>query len=101
MTTLFLRLHNGLCGCTFAGMAKKNRADLPLAEELLDRGISVLEGPLNRVVERVLKSRLVLVPAGVSLKLALKAAALVTPPPPWTPPSKQQPSTRLTKESSR
>ncbi|MBM4280123.1 MAG: hypothetical protein FJ137_05005 [Deltaproteobacteria bacterium] len=68
-------------------MAKKNRADLPLGEELLDRSVALLEGPLNRLVERALKSRVVLVPLGVSLKVALKAAALVVPPPPWSPSS--------------
>jgi hypothetical protein len=68
-------------------MAKKKRGDLPLGEELLDRSVGLLEGPLNRVVERVMKSRLVLVPVGLSLKLALKAATLVVPPPPWTPSS--------------
>jgi hypothetical protein len=68
-------------------MAKKNRADLPLGEELLDRGVGLLEGPLNRVVERVLKSRVVLVPVGLSLKLTLKAASLIVPPPPWSPSS--------------
>jgi hypothetical protein len=80
-------------------MAKKKRADLPLAEELLDRGVALLEGPLNRVVERALKSRLVLVPVGVGLKVALKAAALVVPPPPWTPPkgaTKARPTTHAT-----
>ena len=68
-------------------MAKKKRADLPLGEELLDRGLGVLEGPLNRVVERVLKSRVVLVPVGLSLKVTLKAASLFVPPPPWSPSS--------------
>jgi hypothetical protein len=68
-------------------MAKKKRGDLPLGEELLDRSVGLLEGPLNRVVERVMKSRVVLVPVGLSLKVALKAATLVVPPPPWTPSS--------------
>ena len=36
---------------------------------LLDRGIGVLEGPLNRVIERVWKSRLVLVPVGLTFKV--------------------------------
>jgi hypothetical protein len=33
---------------------KKQYGDQPLPEELLDRGIAILEGPLNRVMERVL-----------------------------------------------
>jgi hypothetical protein len=77
-------------------MAKKNRAELPLAEELLDRGVALLEGPLNRVVERVLKSRVVLVPVGLSLKVALKTAALVVPPPPWMPTKPPPPPTTTT-----
>ena len=48
---------------------KKDRGSQPLPEELLDRGIGVLEGPVNRVVERVLKSRLVLVPVGLTFKV--------------------------------
>jgi hypothetical protein len=68
-------------------MAKKKRGDLPLGEELLDRSVGLLEGPLNRVVERVLKSRVVLLPVGLSLKVTLKAARLLVPPPPWTPSS--------------
>jgi hypothetical protein len=66
-------------------MAKKNRANLSLTEEWLDRGIGTLEGPLNTVVERALKSRVFLVAVGVSLKVGLKAAGLLLPPPPWMP----------------
>lgn len=56
-------------------MAKAKRgADTPLPEELLDRSIGVLEGPLNRVLERVLRSRLVLLPIGVSVKVAFRTA---------------------------
>jgi hypothetical protein len=80
-------------------MAKKNRADLPLAEELLDRGVALLEGRLNRVIERGLKSRLVLLPIGVSLKIVLKAATLVVPPPPWTKPRRKSPAPSPTSSS--
>ncbi len=60
-------------------MAKqaKRGADVPLSEELLDRGIGLLEGPLNRVVERVLKSRIVLLPVGLSIMLTTKVLGFV------------------------
>lgn len=58
-------------------MAKKQSADLPLPEELLDRSIGLLEGPLNRVLERVLKSRVVLWPAGVAQAVMWKSAGFV------------------------
>jgi hypothetical protein len=76
-------------------MAKKKSADLAMAEELLDRSVALLEGPVNRILERALRSRIVLLPLGVSLKVALKTASLVVPPPPWTP------SSSPTKERSR
>ena len=59
-------------------MAKKSKAtnhDLP--EELLDRSIGVLEGPVNAVLERLLKSRSFLWPMGVTQALTWKALGLV------------------------
>ena len=50
-------------------MARKAKGTQPLPEELLDRSIGVLEGPVNRVVERVWKSRLVVVPLGIGFKV--------------------------------
>lgn len=50
-------------------MAKKQKGSQALPEELLDRGISVLEGPLNRVIERVWRSRVVLIPVGLTFKV--------------------------------
>lgn len=59
-------------------MAKKPKSgDVPLPEELLDRGISALEGPVNRVIERVLKSRVVLFPVGLSFKITTRLLAVV------------------------
>jgi hypothetical protein len=60
-------------------MAKKKKqyGDQPLPEELLDRGIAILEGPLNRVMERVLKSRLVLWPVGLSFKVTTRLLGVV------------------------
>ena len=59
-------------------MAKtKTRAAADLPEELLDRSIGVLEGPVNAVVERVLRSRVVLWPLGLSLAIGWRAAALM------------------------
>jgi hypothetical protein len=55
-------------------MAKKQKtsaADLP--EELLDRSIGVLEGPVNAVLERVLKSRLFLFPMGALQAITWRA----------------------------
>ncbi|MDP2340776.1 MAG: hypothetical protein Q8O67_07455 [Deltaproteobacteria bacterium] len=51
--------------------SKTGAADLP--EELLDRSIGVLEGPVNAVLERVLKSRLFLWPVGLTQAIAWKA----------------------------
>jgi hypothetical protein len=80
------------------GMARKHRADLPLAEEWLDRGVALLEGPLNRALERVMRSRVVLWPVGAGLAVTLKALALVVPKPPWTP--SKAPSTSKAKAPS-
>lgn len=57
-------------------MAKKKRDDQSIQEELLDRSISFLEGPLNRSVERLLKSRLVLLPVGIAFKLTTTTMAI-------------------------
>ncbi len=56
---------------------KKTDGPQPLPEELLDRGIGVLEGPVNRVVERVLKSKIVLLPLGLSMKITTTTLAIL------------------------
>ena len=48
---------------------------MPLPEELLERTISFLEGPLTRFGERVLSSRIVLLPASLALDLSLRGLA--------------------------
>lgn len=60
-------------------MAKttKTKAATDLPEELLDRSIGVLEGPVNAVLERVLKSRVFLWPVGLSQAIAWKALGKV------------------------
>lgn len=58
-------------------MAKKPAADLPLNEELLDKYIGFLEGPINGVLERVLKSKIVLAPLGLSQALMWKSLGFV------------------------
>lgn len=58
-------------------MGKKRRDDQSIQEELLDRSISLLEGPLNRGLERVLKSRVVLLPVGLGFKITTKVLAAV------------------------
>ncbi|MBI1944844.1 MAG: hypothetical protein HYS27_04065 [Deltaproteobacteria bacterium] len=49
----------------------------PLPDELLDRGIGLLEGPANRLAERLLSSTIVLAPLSVTMSLAMRVAALL------------------------
>lgn len=49
----------------------------PLPDELLDRGIGLLEGPVNRVAERVLSSTIVLAPLSLSMTLMMRGVALL------------------------
>jgi hypothetical protein len=65
---------------------KKARGDLPIPEAVLDRTIGVIEGPVNRVVERVLKSRVVLFPMGLTFKLSTALLARVMGAPPHARP---------------
>lgn len=58
-------------------MAKKTVADLPLPEELLDKYIGFLEGPVNGLLEKALKSKIVLAPLGLSQAIVWKALGLV------------------------
>jgi hypothetical protein len=48
-----------------------------MQEELLDKMIGVLEGPVNKLGEKVLGSKLVLAPMSISLGLAFRALAFV------------------------
>ena len=48
----------------------------PLPEELLNKMIDVLEGPANRIAERVLSSRIVLAPVSLGLMVGFRAVAL-------------------------
>ena len=57
--------------------ATKRGPDVPLPEELLDRSIGLLEGPLNSVIERVLKSRLVLLPVGLGVTVVAKTLGFI------------------------
>ncbi len=57
--------------------SKKNRAPKDLPEEAFDRMIGVLDGPLNRGLEKVMKSRIVLAPLGLSMTLSMKAMAKI------------------------
>jgi len=59
------------------GSQKHGAEPQPLPEELLDRGIGVLEGPVNRVLERLWKSRIVLLPIGLSVKITTKTIAVL------------------------
>lgn len=44
----------------------------PLAEEALERLIQYVEGPMNKRVERLLKSRLLLAPVGLGLTVSFR-----------------------------
>ena len=73
-------------------MAKqaKRGPDVPLPEELLDRSIGLLEGPLNSVLERVLKSRLVLLPLGIGVTLTTKTLGFMLHGPRRSPKKEQR-----------
>ena len=49
----------------------------PIHDELLDRSISLLEGPVNRVAERLLSSTVVLAPLSLSMTVAMRGMALL------------------------
>lgn len=49
----------------------------PLPDELLDRGIGLLEGPANRLAERLLSSTFVLAPLSITMTLTMRAAAML------------------------
>lgn len=48
-----------------------------IQEEALDKMISLLEGPVNKVAEKVLSSTIVLAPISISLNLTFRAMAFV------------------------
>ena len=50
----------------------------PIAEEMLDKVIDVVEGPLNKVGEKVLSSTIVLAPISLAMNLGLRLMARVT-----------------------
>jgi hypothetical protein len=54
-----------------------NKMKDTLPEEMLDKMIGVLEGPFNKVGERVLKSRVVLLPLSLTMTLSFKLWARV------------------------
>ncbi len=49
----------------------------PIPDELLDRGIGLLEGPLNRAAERVLGSTLVLAPLALTMTTSMRVMAML------------------------
>lgn len=49
----------------------------PIPDELLDRGIGLLEGPINRAAERVLGSTLVLAPLSLAMTTTMRVLAMV------------------------
>jgi hypothetical protein len=53
-------------------MARNSDPHEPLPEWALDKMIGVLEGPVNRALERVMTSRVVLLPLSLSMNLGLR-----------------------------
>lgn len=49
----------------------------PIPDELLDKGIGLLEGPLNRAAERVLGSTLVLAPLAFTMTMSMRVMAML------------------------
>ena len=49
----------------------------PIPDELLDKGIGLLEGPLNRAAERVLGSTLVLAPRALTMTTSMRVMAML------------------------
>lgn len=47
--------------------------DKPLPEEALDRFIGAVDGPVNRVLERAMKSRVLLAPMGLAMTASFTA----------------------------
>ena len=58
-------------------MSNPDKPKPPLPDELLDRGIGLLEGPANKLAERVLSSTVVLAPLSLTMTLALRGMALL------------------------
>ena len=54
-------------------MSAKSDDTTPLPEELFEKMIGVLEGPLNDRMERVMKSKLFLAPLGLSWTLGCRS----------------------------
>jgi hypothetical protein len=54
-------------------VSKKPPVDRPLPEEAFDRFVSAVDGPMNRVLERAMKSRVLLAPAGLYMSLSMRA----------------------------
>lgn len=48
-----------------------------IQEETLDKMISLLEGPANKLAEKILSSNIVLAPMSISLNLTFRAMAFV------------------------
>lgn len=61
-------------GATSKTDASKKRPKRSIPEELFDRTVAYLDGPVNARAERVMKSRLVLAPIGLSLTVGSRVA---------------------------
>jgi predicted methyltransferase MtxX (methanogen marker protein 4) len=48
-----------------------------IQEEALDKMINLLEGPANKLAEKILSSNIVLAPLSISLNLTFRAMAFV------------------------
>ncbi len=55
-------------------MGKKGSEPQAISEELLDKMVDALEGPINTMAERLMSSKLVLAPLGLTLNVVLRVA---------------------------
>lgn len=60
-----------------------NKTPRSLPEEALERAIQAIDGPVNRRVERFMKSRVLLAPAGLLLTLGARSLIALRDLDPW------------------
>ncbi len=53
-------------------MSKKPPVERPLPEEAFDRFVNAVDGPVNRVVERAMKSNVLLAPMSLYMSMSMR-----------------------------